>query len=190
MMTPAQAKLVQDSFRKVVPIAGQAAEMFYRRLFEIAPETRPLFNRDLGGQYDKFIQMLLWVVANLHRVETILPAVEDLGRRHAGYDIEPHHFDRVGEALIWTLNAGLGPEFTPDVREAWIAAYGVLAATMVKAADREPGNQGFTRRVIEGAGTAIYGAINWRDAFGDVAEELNAQRPRRKDGKSSDFWWR
>ena len=67
MMTPAQTKLVQDSFRKVVPIAGQAAEMFYSRLFEIAPETRTLFKRDLGGQYDKFIQMLLWVVANLHK---------------------------------------------------------------------------------------------------------------------------
>jgi hemoglobin-like flavoprotein len=188
MMTPAQTKLVQDSFRKVVPIAGQAAEMFYSRLFEIAPETRTLFKRDLGGQYDKFIQMLLWVVANLHQVEKILPAVEELGRRHAGYDIEPHHFDRVAEALIWTLDAGLGAEFTPDVREAWIAAYGVLAGTMVEAGGREPGREGFSRRVIEGAGTAFYGAINWRDAFGDIAEELNARSPRR-DGKSN-FWWR
>lgn len=189
-MTPAQAKLVQDSFRKVVPIAGQAAEMFYSRLFEIAPETRPLFKRDLAGQYDKFIQMLLWVVANLHQVEAILPAVEELGRRHGGYDIEPRHFGLVGEALIWTLDAGLGAEFTPDVREAWIAAYGVLAGTMMKAGDRESGREGFSRRVIEGAGTAIYGAISWQDAFGDVVEELNAQRPKRTDGKSSDFWWR
>ena len=188
-MTPAQAKLVQDSFRNVVPIASQAAEMFYGRLFEIAPETRTLFKRDLGGQYDKLIQMLLWIVANLHQFETILPAVEELGRRHTGYDITPRHFDRVGEALIWTLEAGLGAQFTPVVREAWIAAYGVLAGTMQKAWEQDPAREGFSRRVIEGAGTAVYGAINWQDAFGDVAEELNAQRPS-TDGKSVDFWWR
>ncbi len=112
--------------------------MFYDRLFEIAPETRPLFKRDLRGQYDKFIQMLLWIVANLHQVQVILPAVEELGRRHAGYDIEPHYFERVGEALIWTLDAGLGDEFTPEIQDAWIAAYGVLASTMQAAGDREP----------------------------------------------------
>lgn len=188
-MTPAQAKLVQDSFRNVVPIAGEAAVMFYNRLFEIAPETRPLFKHDLAGQYDKFIQMLLWIVANLHQIETIRPAVEELGRRHAGYDIEPYYFHRVREALIWTLDSGLGAEFTPDVQTAWIAAYGVLAGTMLNAGNREPGREGFSQRLIEGAGTAVYGAINWRDGFGDIAEELNAQRPRRKDSNSN-FWWR
>ena len=189
-MTPAQAQLVQDSFRSVVPIAGKAAAMFYSRLFEIAPETRLLFKRDLRGQYDKFIQMLLWIVANLHQVETIIPAVEELGRRHTGYDLEPHHFDRVGEALIWTLEAGLGAGFTPDVRDAWVAAYGVLAGTMQNAGNREPTGEGFSQRVIEGAGTAVYGAISWRDAFGDLTDEIKAQRPPRKDSKAGNFWWR
>ena len=83
-MTPQQVQLVQQSFSKVSPIAGQAAVMFYDRLFEIAPETRTLFPQDLTQQKAKLMSMLGTAVANLHQLETILPAVKDLGRRHKG----------------------------------------------------------------------------------------------------------
>ena len=133
-MTPEQVKLVQDSFAKVVPIAGKAADIFYDRLFMIAPEVRPLFPSDLTEQKKKLIQMLATAVTNLHQVEKIIPAVEDLGRRHAGYGVTAKHYEPVGAALLWTLEQGLGPDFSPPVKAAWTETYMMVAGVMQKAA--------------------------------------------------------
>ena len=105
-MTPQQIDLVQSSFKKVVPIAGTAADLFYDRLFEIAPEVRSLFPQDLGEQKKKLMTMLGTAVANLHKLETILPAVKDLGSRHKGYGVTAAHYAPVGAALLWTLGEG------------------------------------------------------------------------------------
>ena len=126
-MTPEQVTLVQDSFKKVVPIADTAADLFYDRLFTVAPEVRPLFPEDLKQQKKKLIAMLATAVTNLHQVNAIVPAVQDLGRRHAGYGVTAKHYVPVGVALLWTLEQGLGAEFTPPVRSAWTEAYLTLA---------------------------------------------------------------
>jgi hemoglobin-like flavoprotein len=133
-MTPDQIKLVQDSFKSVEPIAAQAADLFYDRLFEIAPEVRPLFPTDLAVQKGKLMSMLTTAVTNLHQVEKIVPAVQDLGKRHVSYGVNSVHYKPVGEALVWTLNKGLGPAFTPPVKDAWVAAYTTLATVMTEAA--------------------------------------------------------
>jgi hemoglobin-like flavoprotein len=133
-MTPNEIQLVQTSFKSVAPIAAQAADLFYGRLFEIAPEVRSLFPDDLSGQKKKLMGMLATAVTNLHQVEKIIPAVQDLGRRHAGYGVSEAHYKPVGEALIWTLDKGLGEAFTPEVRGAWLSAYTTLAGVMTAAA--------------------------------------------------------
>ena len=133
-MTPDQVKLVQDSFKKVEPIAAQAADLFYGRLFEIAPDVRKLFPADLTSQKEKLMSMIATAVTNLHQVETIIPAVQDLGRRHVGYGVTSTHYQPVGEALIWTLEKGLGPDFTPDVKDAWLTTYQTLQDVMTSAA--------------------------------------------------------
>ena len=99
-MTPEQVKLVQTSFEKVAPIAPQAADIFYDRLFEIAPEVKPLFLDDMSEQKAKLMSMLATAVTSLHEVEKIIPAVEDLGRRHVKYGVKAEHYQPVGEALI------------------------------------------------------------------------------------------
>ena len=133
-MTPEQVKLVQESFKLVEPIAPQAADIFYDRLFTIAPQVRGLFPNDLSKQKEKLMSMLTTAVSNLHQVEKILPAVQDLGRRHVGYGVTTEHYQPVGEALIYTLEKGLGPAFTPAVKDAWIATYTTLATVMTTAA--------------------------------------------------------
>ena len=133
-MTPQQIDLVQSSFRKVVPIAGTAADLFYDRLFEIAPEVRSMFPQDLGEQKKKLMTMLGTAVSNLHKLDQILPAVKDLGSRHKSYGVTAAHYAPVGAALLWTLEKGLGPDFTPDVRSAWTTVYTLLATTMKAAA--------------------------------------------------------
>ena len=112
-MNPKVISLVQESWKQVVPIAEQAAALFYDELFELDPSLRSLFKSDMKAQGRKLTSMLNTAVVNLAKLETILPAVRDLGRRHVGYGVEPAHYETVGTALIATLEKGLGGDFTP-----------------------------------------------------------------------------
>jgi len=130
-MTPKQVALVQASFIKVAPIAGAAADLFYDRLFETAPDVRRMFPNDLAEQKKKLMTMLGTAVAGLSKLEALLPVVRALGARHAGYGVAARHFAPVGAALIWTLEKGLGEAFTPDMKAAWVEVYSVLSHAMI-----------------------------------------------------------
>src|SRR5262245_39941722 len=133
-MTPEQKQLVKESFALVEPIAETAAALFYARLFELDPSLRPMFRGDITEQGRKLMQTLAVVVHGLDRLPTLIPAVEALGRRHVGYGVRDEHYTTVATALLWTLEQGLGPAFTPAAREAWTAAYVMLATVMQRAA--------------------------------------------------------
>lgn len=134
-MTPRQIQLVRESYAAVEPIADTAATIFYRRLFDLDPDLRALFPSDLTAQRRNLMQTLTVVVRNLDRLEGILPAVEALGRRHAGYRVRRDDYETVGAALLDTLGEGLGDAFTLEVRSAWTAAYGLLASVMIAASE-------------------------------------------------------
>ena len=134
MLTSDQKRLVQNSFATIAPIADDAAVLFYRRLFEIDPSLQRMFRGDMSEQRKRLMQMIAVAVKGLDRLEQLVPAVQDLGRRHARYGVEERHYETVGEALLWTLEKGLGSAFTPEVRAAWTTVYGILAATMKEAA--------------------------------------------------------
>src|SRR6516225_3361815 len=130
-MTPDQIKLVQQSFAKVAPISEQAAVLFYDRLFEIAPSVRAMFPHDMTEQRRKLMATLAIVVNGLSNLEMILPAASSLATRHVAYGAKAEHYPVVGEALLWTLEKGLGAEWTSDVAEAWTAAYETLSGFMI-----------------------------------------------------------
>ena len=133
-MTPTEIGLIRDSWTAVEPIADTAARLFYGRLFELDPAIERLFRRtDMDAQRKNLTQTLTVVVKSLDRLDQILPAVEALGRRHAGYGVREGHYATVGAALLWTLEQGLGDAFTTDVRKAWTTAYGTLASVMIEA---------------------------------------------------------
>jgi nitric oxide dioxygenase len=137
-MTPAQVKLVQDSFAKVAPIAEQAAALFYGRLFEIAPEVKPLFRGDMAEQGRKLMATLAVVVNGLANLDSILPAASALAKRHVAYGVVPGHYAPVGEALLWTLERGLGAGWTQELAAAWVAAYTTLSQFMIGEAYGRP----------------------------------------------------
>lgn len=137
MIHPRQTSLVQQTFAQVAPIADQAAAMFYRRLFELDPSLSLLFRGDMDQQGRKLMQMIGAAVNGLDNLDKLVPVVQKLGVRHAGYGVQDAHYDTVGAALLWTLEQGLGPAFTSEVRNAWTAVYGVLATTMKTAAARD-----------------------------------------------------
>jgi len=141
-MNDEQKRLVKESWRKVVPIADQAARRFYDRLFESDPTTRPLFQTaNLDEQRQKLIKALVTVVQGLDNLEAIVPVVTDLGCRHARYGVTDSHYESVGAALLWTLEQGLGSAWTPEIKAAWSSEYSLVGGAMRKAASdqHEPG---------------------------------------------------
>lgn len=133
-MTPKQVGLIKVTWDKVYPISEKAAELFYGKLFELDPDLKPLFGGDMAAQGVKLMTMINTVVVSLENIDELVPAVQDLGIRHAGYGVKDEHYDTVAAALLWTLGQGLGDDFTEEVKEAWTAAYVVLATTMKDAA--------------------------------------------------------
>ena len=134
-MNSTDITLVQSTWEQVVPIADTAAQLFYGKLFELDPSLRVLFaNADMTEQRKKLMQIITVAVRGLERIDELLPAIEALGRRHGGYGVKEQHYTTVATALLWTLEQGLGPAFTPEVRLAWTETYTILAAVMQRGA--------------------------------------------------------
>ncbi|MDX2203962.1 MAG: globin family protein [Hyphomicrobiaceae bacterium] len=130
-MTPQEISLVKATFAQVRPIAEQAAALFYGRLFEIAPRVRPLFKGDMTEQGRKLMATLGTVVASLDNLGPVLPVASALAKRHVAYGVKADDYADVGEALLWTLEKGLGTAWTADAKAAWTAAYGTLSGYMI-----------------------------------------------------------
>jgi hemoglobin-like flavoprotein len=129
-MSPQQIDLVQKSFAEVKPIAAAAAGLFYTRLFILDPSLRHLFKGDIAKQGQMLMSMIGSAVMGLRDLEKLAPVVRQLGARHVGYGVRTEHYATVGSALLWTLGEGLGEKFTPEVRDAWAAAYDLLSGVM------------------------------------------------------------
>jgi hemoglobin-like flavoprotein len=127
-------RLVRRSFEQLAPIAPQAAGLFYRNLFRLDPSLEALFEGDMVQQGEKLMRMLSAAVQLLDDRPRLLPALRGLGVRHAGYGVQEAHYATVGEALIGTLEQGLGAAFTPAVRLAWLETYAFIARQMILAA--------------------------------------------------------
>ncbi len=130
-MEAKEIDLIAKSFAEVKPVSAQAAELFYSRLFEIAPAVKPLFKGDMAEQGRKLMGTLAYVVNGLADIPSILPAASALAKRHVGYGARPEHYGPVGEALLWTLEQGLGPKWNAETATAWTKAYATLSAYMI-----------------------------------------------------------
>lgn len=133
-MKPEQISAVQESWVAVEGIADQAAALFYAKLFETDPSLKELFKGDMVEQGKKLMSMIGVAVRGLSRLESIVPAVQQMGVRHAGYGVKDADYDTVGGALLWTLEQGLGEGFTDDLKQSWTDVYVLLATTMKDAA--------------------------------------------------------
>ena len=132
-VTAAQKQLVQTSFKLVEEKADIAADLFYQRLFDAAPELRSLFPEDLRDQKKKLMGALKVLVNTLDNPDKLIPILEDMGRKHKGYGVVEDHYVPVADALVWTLEEGLGAAFTEEVRHAWTALYSAVASIMIEA---------------------------------------------------------
>lgn len=136
-LTGVEIDAIRESFALVSKDRAHAGELFYRKLFEIAPETRKLFVNDMGEQAKKLINTLSVVVSQLQTWPDLAPLVEDLAFRHVAYGVRPEHYDLVGTALLEMMSEMLDDRFTDTMREAWIKAYGGICRHMIESAYRE-----------------------------------------------------
>lgn len=132
-LTLSQRLIIQSTFAQI-PDADLLASRFYDRLFEIDPSTKPMFRHDMAEQRKKLLQTLAVVVHSLDDLGAIVPAIQSLGKRHVAYGVTVEHWNSVGSALLWALEDAFGEAFTPEVRDAWATAYGVIAQTAIDAA--------------------------------------------------------
>jgi hemoglobin-like flavoprotein len=132
-LSPAAIELVQQTFAEVGRNPQQLVDSFYGQLFRLAPDFRPLFPEDMSEQKKKLLQSLVLVVNNLKNPDAVVPAVQELGRRHVGYGVKPEHYQTVGAALVWALSQQFGEQWNGEVQAAWVAAYTLVANVMVEA---------------------------------------------------------
>jgi hemoglobin-like flavoprotein len=137
MMTEHEILLIKKSwnvFRQIDPLV--VGDAFYSKLFFDRPELRRMFPREMDKQYMKLIDMLNTIVLRLDRLDELTEEIVAMAQRHEGYGVKPEHFEPVGEALLWTLKAGLGSEWNEKLKEAWIKCYAILSKAMINAADK------------------------------------------------------
>lgn len=120
-------------------MAGQVAELFYDRLFELDPSLEDLFPGDLSGQGPKFMRAIGLAVSGLDAPEVQRPFLQELARRHLAYGVTSGHYVTLGKALLWTFEQSLTEAFTPPVKDAWAAVYLSLSSVMLDAVEEREG---------------------------------------------------
>ena len=130
-MDAKQIQLVQRTFeQRVRPIAQEAGEMMYLRLFEMEPSLKPLFKNDIKRQGEMLMTAIGLAIQSLDEPDKVKLVTKELGMRHYGYGVQPEYYNIFGAALLWALEQVIGPDFTPDVKVAWGEAYAILAKSM------------------------------------------------------------
>lgn len=132
MLTKKETSLIKKSWSllcKIDPIV--LGDVFYSKLFFDNPELRKMFPADMEGQYRKLVDMLNTIVARLEKIDELKGDIVAMAKRHEEYGVKPHHYNLVGRALLWTLQKGLGTEWTDEVRSAWVNCYAILSGTMI-----------------------------------------------------------
>jgi hemoglobin-like flavoprotein len=134
MVTPQQVRLIRDSFPSIAQLSGPIANLFYGRLFELAPEVRPMFKQDIAIQGRKLMEMLNTLVTNLEHFDDLQPTLKALGQRHSGYGVRPLHYQTVATALIWSFGVALEGDLSPEARTAWAAVIESVSTVMKEGA--------------------------------------------------------
>lgn len=131
-MTEDDVALVKESWARVLPIADVAMGQFYRQLFASdAGLARHFSQTNMAVQQSRLASAIDLVVSDLHQPEVLARPLEDLGARHADYDIAERDFQAVGEALLSTLAVGLAGHWTKAHHKAWTAAWRTIVAQVM-----------------------------------------------------------
>jgi hemoglobin-like flavoprotein len=133
-LTPRQKRLVRQSFESVQEYSDSVVTLFYGRLFELAPQVRSLFKIEIRTQSAKLMDTFSSLVDALDRFDELRGPLTEMGRRHAGYNVEPAHYDVLVTALTWAFAQALGLEFDEQTRAAWEQLLKAVSSVMIAGA--------------------------------------------------------
>ena len=137
-MKEEEIRLVEESWAHVLPVSDAAMGLFYDRLFTMDPKVAALFSgKDMAAQRLHLASALDLVVAQLRVPDVLVQTLRDLGARHAGYGVLETDFDKVGAALLATLEIGSGLRWTAAHADAWSAAWQIVVAHVVDGYQRQ-----------------------------------------------------
>jgi hemoglobin-like flavoprotein len=131
-LTKEEIKLIQYSFNTLTSKSKKVGEKFYKKLFEVNPDISKLFKGDMKEQAGSLMRMVKTVVEGLSHPEIIIPAIQDLGRRHNEYGVSPEQYKTFGDCLINTIEEELGNDFNKATQQAWFKLYNLLAEEMME----------------------------------------------------------
>ena len=133
-MLDRQRKIVQST----VPVLQEHGEtitrVFYRRLLEEHPELASMFSaRDQsdGSQARRLAAAVLAYASNIDRLHTLESAITGIGRKHVSLNVRPEQYPIIGKHLLGAIKTVLGDAATPEILDAWAAAYAQLADIMI-----------------------------------------------------------
>jgi nitric oxide dioxygenase len=133
-MLDSQKQIVQSTLPALRQHGETITRVFYTELLEENPDLRPMFGAEdqaSGAQAKRLAGAILAYVGNLERLDLLGPAVTNIGRRHVQLGVRTEHYPIVGKHLLRAMQAVLGDAATPQVLEAWAAAYDQLAEIMI-----------------------------------------------------------
>ena len=125
---------IRRTWAKAAAAGDLVGQIFYAKLFEIAPTTRAMFPDVMDDQARKLLQTLNWIIDHLDNADALVPAAQNLAVRHVRFGVTAEHYPAVGEALLATLRQGLGTEFDEEDEAAWMRIYAQLSGVMISAA--------------------------------------------------------
>jgi methyl-accepting chemotaxis protein len=133
-MTPEQIKIVQTTFEALAPQGEAIIEQFYSTLFAENPGVREMFPDDMTEQNKHLLGAVALVAKNAHKLDTLIPALKEMGARHVGYGAQEAHYPIVRDTMLVALGNVAGDAWTPDVKGAWEAALNAVAGAMIEGA--------------------------------------------------------
>lgn len=126
---------LETSFDLVAPRGEELVEIFYARLFDVAPAVIPLFaSTDIKRQQAMLLAALVLLRKSLRDLDAVVPTLRQLGARHVGYGARPEHYPVVGDVLIAAMAEVAGDAWGPRFAQAWGEAFAVVAGVMLEGA--------------------------------------------------------
>ena len=136
MLTKEQIELVKTTVPVLREHGVALISHFYKRMLSHNPELMQVFNmghQRAGFQQQALAGSVLAYAENIENLKPLLGAVAHIANKHVSVGIRAEHYPIVGKHLIASIKDVLGEAATPELIDAWTAAYTRLADILIGA---------------------------------------------------------
>ncbi|EUJ38752.1 flavohemoprotein [Listeria weihenstephanensis FSL R9-0317] len=135
MITEEQKQIVKSTAPILKEHGKEITSIFYKKMFEAHPELLNYFNltnQEIGTQPLALANTVYLAAENIEQLEVLLPQVKTIAHKHRSLTIKAEHYPIVGEYLLKGIAEYLGDAATPEILDAWGAAYGIIADIFIE----------------------------------------------------------